>query len=188
MAQARRRWARVQKRLDARRLVFIDETSANTRMTRACGRCPRGERLIAAAPFGTWKTLTYTAALRCDGLTAPFILDGPMDGDAFLAYLDQVLVPSLKPDDIVVMDNLPVHKVEGVRETIEAAGASMVLLPKYSPDFNPIELPFSKLKAKLRKLAQRTIQGLRRSIARFAPTISPDEARAYFRHAGYGAT
>lgn len=188
MVQARRRWARVQKRLDARRLVFLDETSANTKMTRSCGRCPRGQRLNAAAPFGTWKTVTYTAALRCDGLTAPFILDGPMDGEAFLAYLDQVLVPSLKSGDIVVMDNLPVHKVEGVREAIEAAGASLELLPKYSPDFNPIEMPFSKLKAKLRKLAQRSIHGLRRSIGRFAPTISPDEARAYFRHAGYGVT
>lgn len=176
MMQARRRWARVQKRLDARRLVFLDETSANTKMTRTCGRCPRGQRLHAAAPFGTWKTVTYTAALRCDGLTAPFILDGPMDGEAFLAYLDQVLVPSLKRGDIVVMDNLPVHKVEGVREAIEAAGASLELLPKYSPDFNPIEMPFSKLKAKLRKLAQRSIEGLRRSIGRFAPTISPNEA------------
>lgn len=188
MVQARRRWARVQKRLDAARLVFIDETSANTKMTRACGRSPRGERMVASAPFGPWKTVTYVAALRCDGLTAPFILDGPMDGEAFLAYLDQVLVPSLKPGEIVVMDNLPVHKIDSVRETIEAAGASLELLPKYSPDFNPIEMPFSKLKAKLRKLAQRSIQGLRRAIARFAPTISPDEARAYFRHSGYGAT
>jgi transposase len=188
VVQARRRWARVQKRLDARRLVFLDETSANTKMTRAYGRCPRGERLVASAPFGVWKTVTYTAALRCDGLTAPFILDGAMNGEAFLAYLDQVLVPSLKRGDIVVMDNLPVHKIESVRETIEAAGAKLKLLPKYSPDFNPIELAFSKLKARLRKLAQRTVQGLRRSLASFAPTVSRPEAKAYFRHAGYGAT
>lgn len=188
MALERRRWARNQPRLNTSRLVFIDETSANTKMTRLYGRCRRGERLVASAPFGLWKTVTFVAALRQDGLTAPFILDGAMDGEAFLAYLDQVLVPSLKRGDIVVMDNLPVHKIDSVRETIEAAGAFLRMLPKYSPDFNPIELSFSKLKARLRKLAQRTVQGLRRSIARFAPTISPDEARAYFRHAGYGAT
>ena len=188
MALARQRWIRSQKRLDPRRLVFLDETSANTKMTRACGRCQRGERLVASAPFGTWKTVTFTAALRCEGLSAPFILDGAMDGEAFLAYLDQVLVPSLKRHDIVVMDNLPVHRIDGVREAIEAAGASLKLLPKYSPDLNPIELSFSRLKAKLRKLAQRTVQGLRRSIASFVPTVSPQEARAYFQHAGYGAT
>lgn len=168
--------------------MFLDETSANTKMTRACGRCARGERLVASAPFGTWKTVTFTAALRCEGLSAPFILDGAMDGEAFLAYLDQVLVPSLKRHDIVVMDNLPVHRIDGVREAIEAAGARLKLLPKYSPDLNPIELSFSKLKAKLRKLAQRNVNGLRRAIARFVPTVSTNEARAYFRHAGYGAT
>jgi transposase len=188
VALERQRWAKAQKRLDGSRLVFIDETSANTKMTRAHGRAPRGERLIASAPFGTWKTVTYVAALRCEGLTAPFILNGPIDAEAFLAYLDQVLIPSLKRNDIVVMDNLPVHKIDGVRERIEAAGASLKLLPRYSPDFNPIELPFSKLKARLRKLAQRTLKGLRRSIARFPPTVSPTEAAAYFRHAGYGAT
>jgi transposase len=187
VARERQKWARRQKRLDPTRLVFIDETSANTKMTRTYGRARRGERLAASAPFGLWRTLTYVGALRCDGLTAPFILDGAMDADAFLAYLDQVLIPSLEPGDIVVMDNLPVHKVDRVRERIEAAGASLNLLPKYSPDFNPIELPFSKLKAKLRKLAQRTVKGLRRSIASFAPTVSPQEAGAYFRHAGYRA-
>jgi transposase len=186
--EARRRWIRVQKRLDARRLVFLDETSANTKMTRGYGRSLRGERLTANAPFGLWQTVTYLAALRCNGLTAPFLLDGPMDGEAFLAYLDQVLVPSLKRGDIVVMDNLPVHKLESVRQRIEAAGAGLDLLPKYSPDFNPIELPFAKLKARLRKLARRTLKELRRSIAAFAPTVSPEEAKAYFRHAGYAAT
>ena len=140
MARARQRWIRSQKRLDPSRLVFLDETSANNKMTRACGRSARGERLVANAPFGTWKTVTFTAALRCEGLSAPFILDGPMDGEAFLAYLEQVLVPSLKRRDVVVMDNLPVHRIDGVREAIEAAGARLKLPPKYSPDLNPIEL------------------------------------------------
>lgn len=168
--------------------MFIDETSANTKMTRLYGRCPRGERLVASAPFGHWKKVTFVAALRHNGLTAPFILDGAMDGDAFRTYLERCLVPSLKRNDIVMMDNLAVHKVEGVREAIEAAGARLELLPKYSPDFNPIELAFAKLKALLRKLAQRTVQGLRRGIAKFTRTVSRREARAYFRHAGYGAT
>ena len=188
MAQARRRWIQNQGLLDTTRLVFIDETAANTKMTRLYGRCPRGERLVAPVPFGHWKTVTFVAALRHNGLTAPMIIDGAMNGEAFLAYVEQCVVPSLKRKDIVMMDNLPAHKVQGVREAIEAAGARFQLLPKYSPDFNPIEMPFSKLKSLLRKLARRTVSGLYRSIAKFIPTVSPREARNYFHHAGYGAT
>jgi transposase len=188
VAKARLRWARDRGLFDTTRLVFVDETSANTKMTRLYGRSPRGERLVAHAPFGRWKTLTFVAGLRHNGLTAPFVLEGAMDGDVFLAYVEQCLAPSLKRNDIVIMDNLAVHKVEGVREAIEAAGATLEWLPKYSPDYNPIELSYSKLKTLLRKLAKRTIRALSRAIGRFTETISPREARAYFRHAGYGAT
>lgn len=188
MAQARRRWIQSQGLLDTTRLVFIDETAANTKMTRLYGRCPRGERLIAPAPFGHWKTVTFVAALRHNGLTAPMIIDGAMNGETFLAYVEQCLVPSLRRNDVVMMDNLPVHKVQGVREAIEAVGARLQLLPKYSPDLNPIEMTFSKLKSVLRKLARRTVSGLYRSIAKFIPTVSRREAKNYFRHAGYGDT
>ena len=188
MAQARRRWIRSQGLLDTTRLVFIDETAANTKMTRLYGRCPRGERLIASAPWGDWKTVTFVAALRHNGLTAPLIVDGAMNGETFLAYVERCLVPSLKRNDIVIMDNLLVHKVPGVREAIEAAEAGLEYLPKYSPDLNPIEMPFAKLKALLRKLARRTVPGLYRGIAKFIPTVSPRESRNYFRHAGYGST
>ena len=187
MAQARRRWIQRQGLLDTTRLVFIDETSANTKMTRLYGRCPRGERLVASAPFGQWKTVTFVAALRRSGLTAPLIVDGAMNGETFLAYVEQVLVPTLKRKDTVFMDSLPVHKVFGVREAIETAGARLEYLPKYSPDLNPIEMTFAKLKALLRKLARRTVTGLYRGIAQFIPTVSPRESRNYFRHAGYGA-
>lgn len=168
--------------------MFIDETAANTKMTRLCGRCPRGERLVAPVPFGHWKTVTFVAALRQNGLKAPMIVDGAMNGETFLAYIEQCLVPSLKRNDIVMMDNLSVHKVRGVREAIEAAGARLELLPSYSPDLNPIEMSFSKLKSVLRKLARRTVSGLYRGIAKFIPTVSSREAKNYFRHAGYGAT
>jgi len=187
VAAARRRWIRAQGLLDTTRLVFIDETSANTKMTRLYGRCRRGERLFACVPFGKWKTLTFVGALRHNGMTAPMIIEGAMNGEAFLTYVEQCLVPTLKRKEIVVMDNLLVHKVAGVREAIEATGATLQYLPKYSPDFNPIELSFSKLKAWLRKLARRTVPTLSRSIAQFIPTVSPDEAMSYFRHAGYGA-
>ena len=188
MALARRRWIQSRGLLDTTRLVFIDETSANTKMTRLYGRSTCGERLIANVPFGHWKTLTFVAGLRRNGLTAPFVLEGAMDGDAFRTYVERCLAPSLKRNDIVLMDNLAVHKVEGVQEAIEAVGAELEWLPRYSPDFNPIELPFAKLKALLRKQAQRTVRGLIRGVATFIETVSPREARAYFRHAGYGAT
>jgi transposase len=141
-------------------LVFIDETWATTNMTRLRGGCPRGERLVAAVPHGHWKTSTFVAGWRTTGLTAPLVLDGAMNGDAFRAYVEQILAPTLVPGDIVIMDNLGSHKVAGVREAIEASGASLMYLPPYSPDLNPIEKSFAKLKALIRKAAARTREAL----------------------------
>jgi transposase len=169
VAAARAELKAEQPRLDPRRLVFI-----------------RGQRLISSVPHGHWRTLTYVAALRSDGLTASFVLDGAMNGAYFLAYVEQVLVPTLRKGDIVFADNLPAHKVSGVREAIEAAGAALRLLPAYSPDLNPIEQVFSKLKAALRKGAARTVTRLLKLIGRLAKTLSPQECANYFAHAGYG--
>src|SRR5213596_1921597 len=160
VARARRRWKRGQAMLDSTRLVFIDETAANTKMVRLSGRCPRGERLVCRVPHGHWKTITFVAALRRNRMTAPFAVDGAMSGKTFLAYVKRCLAPTLKRRDIVVMDRLPAHKVPGVREAIEARGARLRYLPQYSPDLNPIEMPFSKLKADLRKAAERTRSAL----------------------------
>lgn len=165
--------------------MFIDETAATTKMVRHYGRCPRGQRLIAKVPHGHWKTLTLVAALRIDGLTAPFVIDGAMDGASFLAYVEQVLVPTLGKSDIVFMDNLRTHKIDGVREAIEAAGASVRYLPAYSPDLNPIEQAFAKLKAALRKGAARTLKALCKLIGKLIGSLAPDECANYFRHAGY---
>ena len=173
--------------LTSTRLVFIDETAANTKMVRLSGRCPRGERLVGCVPQGHWKTLTFVAGLRRNGMTAPCVIDGSMSGKTFLAYVEQSLAPAVKRKDIVVMDNLPAHKVPGVREAIEARGATLRYLPQYSPDLNPIEMPFSKLKADLRKAAERTVPRLCRRIGSFARRLSPAEAFNYFRHAGYAS-
>ncbi len=154
-------------------------------MARLRGRAPRGERCRAAIPHGHWKTITFTAGLRLDGLVAPWLLDGPMDGEAFLVYVRRVLAPTLTPGDIVVMDNLPAHKMAGVRAAIEAAGAELHYLPPYSPDFNPIELAFAKLKAFLRKVAARTITDPWHALAKALDTVEPDECLNYFAHAGY---
>ena len=154
-------------------------------MSRLRGRAPKGERCLASVPFGHWKTTTFTAGLRLGGLAAPFVLDGPMDGVAFLAYVSQVLVPELKPGDIVIMDNLPAHKVLGVREAIEWAGAYLVYLPPYSPDLNPIEKAFSKVKAILRKAAARTLEDLWAAIADALTAFTPQECRNYFASCGY---
>ena len=176
-----------QSRLDARHLVFIDETAVTTKMVRHRGRSPRGERLVASVPHGHWKTLTFIAALRIDGLTAPYVIDGAMDGPSFLAYVEQVLAPTLYKGDIVFMDNLRTHKIVGVREALEAAGAKVRYLPAYSPDFNPIEMAFSKLKAALRNGAARSVEALIRLIGRLIKTFAPCECANYFRHAGYRA-
>ena len=184
---AARRWAwfESQPDLDPRRLVFIDETGASTKMARLRGRSKRGQRCRAAVPHGHWKTTTFTAGLRLDGLTAPMLLDGPMNGVAFLAYVEQVLVPTLVPGDQVIMDNLPAHKVAGVKQAIEAAGATRLLLPPYSPDFNPIEQAFSKLKALLRKAAARTVDDLWAAIAEIIELFTPTECANFFVNSGY---
>jgi len=170
VARARRRWIRQQGYLDTTRLVFIDETAVTINMVRLRGRCPRGERLISHVPQGAWKTITFVAALRHNKMVAPMVLDGPINGAAFVAYIEQCLVPTLKRGDIVVIDNLPAHKVAGVKDAIEAAGATLQYLPQYSPDLNPIEMPFSKFKAFMRKAAERTVGGLCRRIRSFVPT------------------
>jgi transposase len=154
-------------------------------MARLRGRAPKGERLRAGIPQGHWKTTTFVAGLRPTGMVAPMVLDGPMNRLAFLAYVQQVLVPELEPGDVVVMDNLPAHKGSKVREAIEAVGAGLLYLPPYSPDFNPIENAFSKLKALLRKTAERTIEGLWRLIGDLIETFSPQECANYFSAAGY---
>jgi transposase len=154
-------------------------------MARLRGRAKRGERCRAAVPHGHWKTTTFTAGLRLGSLSATMLLDGPMDGDAFRAYVTHVLVPELAPGDIVVMDNLPAHKVTGVRHAIETAGATLLYLPPYSPDFNPIEMAFSKLKAILRKAAARTIDDLWDVIAQSLDEFTPTQCRNYFSAAGY---
>lgn len=178
-------WFESQPDLDPARLVFIDETGATTKMARLHGRSRRGERCRSAVPHGHWKTTTFTAGLRLDGLSAPIVLDGPMNGAAFLAYVEQFLVPTLRPGDVVIMDNLPAHRVSGVREAIEAAGATRLFLPPYSPDFNPIEQAFAKLKAYLRKVAARTKDALWQAIADALDAFTPHECANYFRNSGY---
>jgi transposase len=173
---------------DPAKLVFIDETATSSNMVRLHGRCPRGERLIGYAPHGHWKTITLVAGLRHRGIVAPFVLEGAMTGPLFLAYVQQCLAPTLKRGDIIVMDNLPVHKVAGVAEAIEAVGATLLYLPPYSPDFNPIEQAFSKIKAHLRKAAEHTIPRLLRRIGRVVTNFSTQECRNFFRHAGYVQT
>ena len=154
-------------------------------MVRRYGRSPIGQRLLAKTPYGHWRTTTFIAALRRDGLTAPMTLDGPMNGETFRAWTEQFLAPGLKPRDIVVMDNLPSHKVSGIRETIEAQGALLLYLPPYSPDLNPIEQVFAKFKAALRKAAARTVTKLWDEIAKTLQTFSATECTAYFKHCGY---
>lgn len=180
-------WADGQAKLDPERLVFIDETGTSTNMARLRGRAPRGERLVGKIPHGHWKTTTFVAGLRSNALTAPCVIDGPMNGNTFLAYVEQILAPSLKPGDIVVLDNLSAHKVAGVREAVEAAGARLLYLPPYSPDFNPIEQLFAKLKALLRKAAERSVEGLWNRIASLLDAFPPDECANYLRNAGYAS-
>jgi transposase len=171
--------------LTPERLVFIDETGAATNMTRRYGRCPRGQRLVTSVPWGHWKTTTFVAALRVDQVTAPCVFDGPIDGASFLAYVEQCLVPTLRPGDIVVMDNLASHKVAGIKQAIEAVGAELRYLPPYSPDLNPIEQFFAKLKALLRKAAARTLDALIAAIADALTAVGPHECENYFANQGY---
>jgi transposase len=181
----REAWFDAQPDLDPARLVFIDETWLSTNMARLRGRAPKGERLRAGIPHGHWKTTTFVAGLRLAGLTAPMVLDGPINGEAFHAYVEQILVPTLTPGDIVIMDNLSSHKGAHVRAAIEAAGASLFYLPPYSPDFNPIENAFAKLKALLRKAAERTIEGLWSAVGRLLNALTPQECVNCFVAAGY---
>ena len=185
MARRRQTWFDEQPDLDPERLIFIDESGASTKMARLRGRALRGERCRAAVPHGYWKTTTFVGALRLRGMTAPMVLDGPMNGPAFPAYVEQVLVPTLAAGETVIMDNLPAHKVAGVRTAIEAAGARLKFLPPYSPDLNPIELAFAKLKAWLRRRAARTIPTLWNAIAAALPTFKPRECANYFTACGY---
>jgi transposase len=206
VAEARERWKAAQGSLDPKALVFIDETGTNTKMVRAYGRCPKGRRLIGKQPFGHWKTTTFTAALRCVGIIAPWVLDGPMNRNAFLVYVDKVLGPTLVERDIVVMDNLPAHKGEAVRRRIEATGAKLLFLSPYSPDLkpplatqpsfarrslwlaSPTELAFAKLKALLRTAAERTVGAQWDRIGQILEEFTPQECANYLHRDGYAST
>jgi transposase len=188
VAAARQHWkGELQPQLDPQKLVFIDETGTSTNMARQRGRGPRGARLIGRVPHGHWKVTTFVAGLRSDALTAPFVIDQPMNGAIFRAYVERCLVPTLAPGDTVVMDNLAAHKVSGVREAIAAAGARVLYLPPYSPDLNPIEQLFAKLKTLLRKAAERTIPALWAAIGHLLDKFPADECSRYLAHAGYGS-
>jgi transposase len=174
--------------MDPARLVFIDETGTATNMARRYGRGPLGARLVAAVPHGHWRTTTFVAGLRQSGVIAPLVLDGPMTGTAFRAYVEPFLAPALTPGDVVVLDNLAAHKVAGIRQALAAAGASLLYLPPYSPDLSPIEQLFAKFKAWLRKAATRTKEELWSTIGRLLATVPPDECARYLRHCNYGST
>ena len=169
------------------RLVFIDETSVNTKMTRLRGRAKRGKRLKANAPFGKWSTQTFIAGLRHNELTAPWIIPGAMDRDAFNIYIETQLAPTLAPGDVVILDNLSVHKSAKAEAAVRARGAWMLFLPQYSPDLNPIEMVFAKLKAHLRKAAARTFDALIDAIGDICGLYEPTECQNYFTKAGYGS-
>lgn len=186
IAAARRVWEELKRHLDVRRLVFLDETWTKTNMTRLFGRAPRGQRVIGRVPWGHWKTTTFVAGLRHDRMVAPLTLDGAMTGAAFRAYVEQFLAPTLEIGDIVIADNLRCHKVAGVREAIEARGATLLFLPAYSPDLNPIEQGFAKLKALLRKAAPRTREALWRRIGIITGEFSAAECGNFLAHSGYG--
>jgi transposase len=188
VARKRARWKKHQGDLDPVRLIFIDETWAKTNMVRTHGRCRRGERLVDKVPQGHWKTMTFLAALRSDSVTAPCVIDGPINGKSFLAYVEQILVPTLKPGDIVIMDNLGSHKGQPVRRAIRQAGAKLFFLPPYSPDLNPIEQLFAKLKTLLRKAAERTVEATWRRIGLLLDCFTSHECANYLRNAGYAST
>ena len=187
VARRREQWRKYQGRIEASRLVFIDETWAKTNMAPLRGWCARGERLKAKAPFGHWMTMTFIAALRCDRIEAPCLFDGPINGEAFLAYVKGFLVPTLRPGDIVIMDNLGSHKGKAVRRAIREAGARLLFLPKYSPDLNPIEQVFAKLKHLLRKARARTYEALLQATADLLDAFQPEECANYLRNSGYAA-
>jgi transposase len=185
VAEARRRWPEKFAGVDPKDLVFLDETGANTAMARTHGYAPRGERVVATAPFKGWRAVTFVGALTAGGLVAPWAMEGAMNGEWFLAYVEQILAPALRPGMVVVMDNLPCHKVQGVEEAIRAAGCRLEYLPPYSPDLNPIENAFSKLKRALRDWAARSVEGVYEGLRRLITCFRPAECLNYFRHCGY---
>jgi len=185
VAEARTQWKSNQPRLDPASLVFVDETGASTKMARLYGRAKRGRRVVGRVPWGHWKTVTFVAGLRLSGFTAPFVIDCAMNGAIFVQYVQQCLAPSLKLGDIVIIDNLPAHKRDEVRQIVEAAGASLIYLPPYSPDLNPIEHSFAKLKAHLRKAKERTVPALYDRIGQALETFQATEFPNYFRKSEY---
>jgi putative transposase len=188
VARRRAQWLTYQGRIDPSRLVFIDETWTKTNMAPLRGWAPRGKRLKAEVPHGHWKTMTFVAALRHNHVAAPWLIDGPINGERFRLYIEKVLVPTLRPGDIVIMDNLPAHKPQEVRYAIEQVGAELRYLPPYSPDLNPIELAFAKLKGLLRKAGARTKEALDQAIANALDAFTPTECSNYLRHDGYAPT
>lgn len=187
IARKRKRWKAHQGGVDLQRLVFIDETWAKTNMTPLRGWAVRGKRLIGKAPFGHWNTMTFVAALRHDGIVAPWVIDGPINGETFRTYVEQVLVPALRPHDIVILDNLGSHKAPAIRAAIRAAGARLFFLPAYSPDLNPIEQVFAKLKHLLRKAVERSKETVWRRIGTLLDQFTPQECENYLRNSGYGS-
>ena len=187
VARRRAQWKKRQDQIEPERLVFIDETWTKTNMEPLRGWAPRGERLVASAPHGHWKTMTFVAALRCDRIEAPWLLDGPINGEAFKTYVEKVLAPTLKPGDLVIMDNLGSHKGGAIRRAIRAARAKLFFLPKYSPDLNPIEQVFAKLKHLLRKAAARTIETLTAAVGELLGAYTAEECANCFTNAGYQA-
>ena len=185
---ARDAWRAWLPTADPTRLVFLDESGVTTQMLRRYGRSPCGQRVIDHAPFAHWHTSTFLGALRVEGLTAPAVFDGPIEGASFLAYVEQVLVPTLRPGDIVILDNLNCHRVEGIAAAIHAAGATLKYLPPYSPDFNPIELLFAKLKALLRTERCRSREAIWEFLGTCLSRFAPSECASYVRHCGYGVT
>jgi transposase len=188
VARRRAQWTKYQDRVAPERLVFIDETWTRTDMAPLRGWAPRGQRLPAKVPHGRWKTITFLAALRHDRIDAPWLLEGPIDGDSFRLYVEKILLPTLSPGDIVIMDNLSSHKGKAVRQLIRAAGAKLFFLPKYSPDLNPIEQIFAKLKHLLRKAAARTVEAICTAVGEILKAFPPNECANYFANSGYNRT
>ena len=187
IARKRERWKAHQDRIDARRLVFLDETWVKTNMAPLRGWGPRGQRLPARVPHGHWKTLTFIAALRVDRVDAPWVIDGPINGELFTLYVEKVLAPTLAPGDVVILDNLGSHKGKAARRAVRAAGAHLLFLPPYSPDLNPIEQLFAKLKHLLRKAEARTVEATWRTVGELLDLFPPDECANYIRNSGYAS-
>jgi transposase len=188
VAERRTHWQLRQAGIDAKRLVFLDETGAKTNLTRTHGRSLEGQRLVEKVPHGHWMNTTFVAGLRLDGWVAPLTIDGALNGELFRRYVEQQLAPELRPGDLVVMDNLASHKVAGVREALQAVGSDVLYLPPYSPDLNPIEQAFSKLKTLIRKAKQRTIEGLWETCGRLLDCFTTSDFENYIRHCGYRYT